>query len=308
MSKPLYVGIEMDTDMDVLWSRTQEPSQHERWDLRFSTIEYLPKDYKDAPQQFLYATRLGFGLRVAGWGESVATHEQDSTRTSSLRFGSNQAISLIEEGSGYWKYTPRDGIVRFETGYDYRVRWGLLGRLIDTLVFRPLIGWATAWSFDRLRLWIESGIDPTLSALRSVVHAVCRGALAIVFLWHGLVPKLIMRHPEELHLIKAAGFEPGVAQRLLTLMGVFEVMFALVLLLFWRTRWLYFLTGVALVALMIPAITVEPELIFSPFTPITLTISMLGLCIAGWVACVDLPSAKRCSRSKHAMQKKAGGQ
>ena len=26
------------------------------------------------------------------------------------------------------------------------------------------MGWATAWSFDRLRLWLEEGIDPATSA------------------------------------------------------------------------------------------------------------------------------------------------
>jgi hypothetical protein len=38
---------------------------------------------------------------------------------------------------------------------------------VDRLVFRPLMGWATAWSFDRLRLWCERGISPA----RSLWHA-----------------------------------------------------------------------------------------------------------------------------------------
>jgi hypothetical protein len=43
--------------------------------------------------------------------------------------------------------------VRFLTGYDYGTRFGLPGQVIDRLALRPLLGWATAWSFDRLRLW-----------------------------------------------------------------------------------------------------------------------------------------------------------
>ena len=72
-----------------------------------------------------------------------------------LRFWSQDPKSLIREGSGYWKYVPHgdDGrTILFLTLYHYRVRFGALGRFLDRLLFRPLIGWATAWSFDRLRL------------------------------------------------------------------------------------------------------------------------------------------------------------
>lgn len=306
MARSIYVGTVIITDIDVLWSRTQDPDQHERWDLRFSSITYLPKHDEDDPQRFEYATRLGFGLRVAGWGESIATREQDSSRTSSLKFGSAQPISLIEEGSGYWKYTPSESAVLFETGYDYKTRWGLLGRMFDAFVFRPMIGWATAWSFDRLRLWLEEEIDPGLSALRSIVHSVCRIVLSIVLLWHGLVPKLIMRHPKELALIEGAGFSVDVAGSLLLLAGLAEVLFACVLIVCWRVRWLYIVTAAALIALLAPALEADPGLVAAPFGPITLTLAMLGLCAAGWSVCVHLPSARRCARTKQAMSMKAG--
>ena len=80
-------------------------------------------------------------------------------------------MSLIREGSGYWRYVPTGDGIRFLTWYDYRTRFGPFGRVIDRLIFRPLMGWATAWSFDRLRLWIERGIDPALSMQRSLAHA-----------------------------------------------------------------------------------------------------------------------------------------
>ncbi|MBC7763625.1 MAG: SRPBCC family protein, partial [Candidatus Saccharibacteria bacterium] len=36
-------------------------------------------------------------------------------------------------------------------------RWG---RLLDRVMIRPLVGWMTAWSFDRLRIWAETGVEP----------------------------------------------------------------------------------------------------------------------------------------------------
>ena len=53
--------------------------------------------------------------------------------------------------------------MRFVTRYDYAPRWGAAGRVVDRVVFRPLIAWATAWSFDRLRLWLEEGVAPERS-------------------------------------------------------------------------------------------------------------------------------------------------
>jgi hypothetical protein len=174
----IYVERRMHVPLEAVWSHTQDPTLHERWDLRFTDIAYLPRDDDSSPQRFRFATRLGFGLAVEGTGETVGErHLADGSHASALRFGSGQARSLIRDGSGYWKYVPDGDGVRFITAYDYGVRWGRLGRMIDRLAFRPLIGWATAWSFDRLALWLEEGIDPAAAARRSLVHAVAQVVL-----------------------------------------------------------------------------------------------------------------------------------
>ena len=60
----IYVEIRIDSPMDVLWRHTQVPDVHERWDLRFTRIEYLPRPDETLPQRFLYSTRIGFGMRI----------------------------------------------------------------------------------------------------------------------------------------------------------------------------------------------------------------------------------------------------
>jgi len=100
-------------------------------------------------------------LEHGGEGETVGRRDStDGSSTSALKFGSDEPLSIIREGSGYWKYIPTDDGVRFLTWYDYRTRFGAVGAYVDRLIFRPLIGWATAWSFDRLRLWLEQGVAP----------------------------------------------------------------------------------------------------------------------------------------------------
>ncbi len=181
----LYIEARIRADLDDLWTRTQEPSRHQRWDLRFTEIDHLPRA-EGQPQRFRYATRVLPGLTVAGTGVSAGERERpDGTRTSALRFASAHPLSLLAEGSGYWRYIPDGDGVRFLTGYDYRPRWGAFGALADRLVFRPLMGWATAWSFDRLRLWLERGITPE-RALRNWLAELLVRALVVTVACTGL--------------------------------------------------------------------------------------------------------------------------
>ncbi|MFF3640520.1 hypothetical protein [Streptomyces sp. NPDC002564] len=170
----LYIEARIHAELDDLWARTQEPGAHQRWDLRFTAIDYLPCQ-EGEPQHFRYATRVLPFLTVAGTGVSAGEKRRpDGTRTSALRFASPHPLSLLAEGSGYWRYVPGEDGIRFVTGYDYLPRWGRLGRLADRVLFRPLMGWATAWSFDRLRLWLERGITPERARWHAIAEAVAR--------------------------------------------------------------------------------------------------------------------------------------
>jgi hypothetical protein len=180
-NKPIYVEIPIQATIDEVWQMTQKPELHEQWDLRFSSITYLPKKSEDDPQSFLYETKLGCGVKVAGWGKSIGTHnKKDGSKTSSLHFGSDQKISLICEGKGYWQYIPTDNGTTFLTQYDYDVRFGLFGRLLD-LFFRPIMGWATALSFDVLKRRIEKGESPRTQYVRVFSNAIV--TMLFFFVW-----------------------------------------------------------------------------------------------------------------------------
>jgi hypothetical protein len=142
----IYVEILIRAPMEALWAHTQTPELHQRWDLRFSRIDYLPRESESEPQRFRYATRIGFGLEVAGEGESLGERDlATGSRFSALKFSSADSRSIIREGAGYWKYIPAAEGTIFLTWYDYRARFGALGALLDRVGFRPLMGWATAW-------------------------------------------------------------------------------------------------------------------------------------------------------------------
>lgn len=283
--------------MDDLWHHTQTPDLHRRWDLRFTDIRYLPRPDPEQPQRFLYSTRIGFGLRIDGEGESVGEHLDRDARASSLRFRSGDSKSLIDEGSGFWKYVPTDDGIRFLTRYDYRTRHGLPGRLIDRIAFRPLLGWATAWSFDRLRLRLERGLDPALAMRLSIVHAACRITLAVIWLYQGVVPKLLFADASgELDTIRGVGLFQGFERHVLTTAAVIEIALGVLVLVLWRARWMLALNIVLLVLLGLAAGVADAHLFVQQFNPATLNLAMIALAVIGWIVSRDLPTATTCLR------------
>jgi len=280
--------------METLWNATQKPDIHERWDIRFTEIRYLPRTRETEPQRFLYATRIGFGLRIEGEGESVGQSDRNGDRTSALRFWSDDRKSLIRTGSGYWRYVPTDAGVRFITQYDYETRFGVAGRALD-LAFRPLLGWATAWSFDRLRLWLERGAEPAATLERSLVHWIGRGTLAFIWLFHGIVPKLLAP-AGEIDLVTRTGIPSPLAPSLVLAAAAFEIALGVGILILRDVRPLLALSTVLAIGLAVVTSARMPQLVVAPFQPITLGAAMVGLALVAVAADRDLPRARRCLR------------
>jgi len=295
VAHPIYVERLIDAPMEALWNATQTPDVHERWDLRFTEIRYLPRSAPSEPQRFLYATRIGFGVRIAGEGESVGQSERNGDRTSALRFWSNDGKSLIRKGSGYWRYSPTDNGVRFITQYDYDTRFGAAGRALD-LAFRPLLGWATAWSFDRLRLWLERGVEPSAMLERSLIHWVGRGSLAFIWLYHGIVLKLLAP-AGEIDLAVRIGAPISVAPALVLAAAIVEIALGLGIVALRDARVLLVLSSALAVGLAVVTGALVPQLIVAPFQPITLGVAMVGLAAVALLADRDLPQARRCLRA-----------
>jgi hypothetical protein len=289
----IYVEILIRCDLDELSKYTQQPDLHESWDLRFTKIQYLPRASDSEPQRFNYTTRIGLGLQISGQGESTGSREEATgRRTSALKFWSADPKSLIEEGSGYWQYIPAQGGVRFLTWYDYQTRFGALGGAIDRVLFRPMIGWATAWSFDRLRLRLEDGLQPRTAFRLSIIHGTSRVAVALIWLWQGLVPKLLFNHADERAMIAASHLDVG----LLPLVGLLEIIIAACAILTWRRRSFFLFNILAMVAALANVALVSPSYLVAAFNPVTLNVAMIALSLAGYVAAAEIPSAARCLR------------
>jgi len=283
--------------MEALWEHTQMPSLHEQWDLRFSTIDYLPKTTGSNLQRFRYTTRIGFGLEVRGDGETIGERDLgDGSRSSALKFASEQPASLIREGSGYWKYIPTSNGIRFLTWYDYRTRFGVVGAAFDRLIFRPLLGWATAWSFDCLRLWLEEHQRPADAIRQTIVHASARIAIAVIFAYQGLVPKLLTRSADEVTLIREAGIPATLADVAVMALGLLELVFAMALLVRWRERWPAVVSGIAVSIATLAVAVCSPRFFQHAFNPFSLNLGVAALALVDWTVLPGIPTAARCRR------------
>lgn len=294
--------------MDRIWKFTQTPSIHQQWDLRFTTIEYLPKASEDDPQRFLYTTQIGFGIKVSGEGESVGTHSKETGEsTSALKFWSDERLSLIRTGSGYWKYIPAGNDVVFLTRYDYEVRHGFFGKLADKLFFRPLIGRATAWSFDALKNWLEKGTSPSLSMKLFLTVFIANFLIAITWLYHGIVPKLMYMETGELEMLTSTRLFQGLEREMVYTVGVAEIIFGLAFFFFGRMKWMHSLNILALIGLGIAAYIVKPEIYVHPFNPATTAFASIGLSIIVLAIRKYVPYAGNCKRKpgpKDSLQRK----
>ena len=292
-SPGIYVEILIRGDIEEVWRQSQSPELHEPWDLRFTKIQYLPRASEAEPQRFNYTTRIGFGLQIVGQGESTGNREEATgLRTSALKFWSADSKSLIEEGSGYWQYIPTENGVRFLTWYDYRTRFGAIGRLLDRALFRPLLGWATAWSFDRLRLQIDKGLEPRASLRLSAIHAFSRAAIAIIWLWQGLVPKLLLNQADERAMMAAS----HLSTKLVPVVGLIELAIAAWAILSWRRPSFFVFNILAMAAALANVTVVFPSYLVAAFNPVTLNLAMIALSLVGYIAAAEIPSASRCLR------------
>lgn len=298
-AKSIYVEIEVEDTIEKVWEYSQDPQLHEQWDLRFTSITYNDKLPDDDVQTFTYSTKLMPGVQVTGWGESKGTHEKASgEKTSSLHFGTEQMISPIAEGKGYWKYIPHENGTTFLTQYDYQVRFGILGRLFDQL-FRPLMGWGTALSFDVLKRWIEVGESPKTQYRRFFsFYAICF-LFAFVWFYQGLVPKVLTQQPLEIQmLLQLSPLYYAQASTEIILVGIAEILFSFCWLVSNLQKRLLQLQVVIFPFLTLSAILAEPAVAIAPFNVITLNVTLWIVSIVGLLLHEQLPTAKSCKRKR----------
>lgn len=125
---------------------------------------------------------------------------------------------------------------------------------------------------------------------------VARAVLGFIFLYHGLVPKILFLSPTEVMMIQAHGIDLPY-EKVALAAGVAEVLIGLALTFLLSKTWPVMVALTALVLLLLDVAIFCPELLVGAFNPVSTNIAAIGLCV---VALVEQKERKT-SRSNSAL-------
>jgi hypothetical protein len=141
-------------------------------------------------------------------------------------------------------------------------------------------------------LWAEAEQVPETSMRLATIHAVARTTIAVVWVWHGLVPKLLLRNFDERAMLGQA----GVPLVWLPWIGAAEIAFGVLMLCMWNRRPMLIVNAVLMALSTVVVAVCSPAYLGAAFNPVTLNLAVLALSVVGWLAAWNLPSARRCLR------------
>lgn len=115
---------------------------------------------------------------------------------------------------------------------------------------------------------------------------IARVTLAFIFIYHGLVPKLLTQDPIEIAMSHqlAVWLAPYVhlSQPVITKSaGIAEIIFGVLILVFPNQRWLLGLAMAALAGLLVMSLFSIPSLATAAFNPVTTNVAAIAL---AWIA------------------------
>ncbi|NVJ59938.1 MAG: DoxX-like family protein [Gammaproteobacteria bacterium] len=111
------------------------------------------------------------------------------------------------------------------------------------------------------------------------IHLIATLTIAFIWAYHGLVPKLLGPHSQELDMIAAFGINENLATTLAYIAGVLELLMAVLVLVYRNKFWPFYLTIAIVLVLSITVLFGQPSFVMFAFNPITINIAMIMLSI-----------------------------
>lgn len=149
-----------------------------------------------------------------------------------------------------------------------------------------------------LKRWLEQGESPKTQYRRFFACILIYAAMAFIWAYQGIVPKLLIMHPEEVAMVQYLTLgKSEITLWVVRAVGVLEVLFAMVWLLPFHKKRLLQLQVIGFPILTIIAYTVGAT-ITAPFNMFTFNAALFILSIIGVLLVYEVPSTKSCKRKK----------
>jgi len=111
---------------------------------------------------------------------------------------------------------------------------------------------------------------------RDRVKFVSRALLGFLFIYHGLVPKILWLSPDEVSLVSASG--SGISADIVSpIAGIAEIILGL-LIIFNRSLIPVYIAAVMLALLLLFVVVASPSYLVGAFNPVTTNLLGLGFC------------------------------
>ncbi len=122
---------------------------------------------------------------------------------------------------------------------------------------------------------------------------VCRFAVAFVWIYQGLVPKLLGPHEDELAMNLALGISPAQATLVSYVAGSLEIALGVLVLILHRQRWPLWLSIILMGLLLAYAAVATPGLLAAAFNPVTINVAVAALALVALLLDRESGSARR---------------
>jgi len=118
----------------------------------------------------------------------------------------------------------------------------------------------------------------------SRIYAIARVSVAFVWIYHGLVPKLLFAHPAESEILVLSGVSTSHAGAAVMIAGIAEIALGLLMLIAWRARSLFVVSIALMLVALLSVAAFAPGYLIAAFNPVTLNILVVALSVIGLLA------------------------
>jgi hypothetical protein len=125
-----------------------------------------------------------------------------------------------------------------------------------------------------------------------LIYWVANITIALTWIYHGIVPKLLYMETGELPMVTASGMFEGNETVVVYVVGVLEIVFGMMFLFLGRWKTMHWLNIGALVALGIAACVIKNDIYSYPFNPATTAFGVIGLSVIVLAIREYLPARK----------------
>lgn len=111
----------------------------------------------------------------------------------------------------------------------------------------------------------------------TLILQICRHTIAFVWLYQGLVPKLLGPHQDEMAMNRSVGIDEATATFVAYTGGGLEMILGVLVFLYYKSAWPFLMTAMAMIGLLAFTAIYTPLFMVAAFNPTTINVSLVAL-------------------------------